>query len=235
MRVLVVEDHPDLAQNLGEHLEEAGHAVDYALNGLTALHLLAEESFDAVVLDLALPLVDGLTVCRRVRALGQQVPILMLTARDTLDDKLAGFAAGADDYLVKPFALEELAARLGALDRRHRRRGRPAEVLRVGDLELDPGACTVRRGGRELELHGIGFEILRILMTAAPAVVRKEELAAELWAGAPPQSHALRTHVYQVRQVIDKPFASPLVETVHGVGYRLRGAGAGEAPGPEAS
>jgi DNA-binding response OmpR family regulator len=182
-----------------------------------------DNTYDAVVLDVALPLMDGLEVCRRLRAgAARRVPILMLTARDTLQDKLAGFDSGADDYLVKPFALEELMARCTALAQRHGLH-RPA-VLAIGGLEVDPGARSARRDGIELKLSQTGFRILQLLAEAYPRVLTRSELTARLWGDDPPDSDALRTHLYQLRQVLDKPFAAPMMVTVHGVGFRLEAA-----------
>lgn len=228
MRVLLVEDHPDIAENIGDFLGEAGHEVDFALDGATGLRLAQSETYDAIVLDLTLPRLDGLEICRRLRRdAKRRVPVLMLTARDALADKLEGFDAGTDDYLVKPFALEELHARLKALA--GRRNSGPPHLLRVADLELDLESRRVSRGDRVLALGPTGFELLRMLMEASPAVVSREQLSQRLWGDAPPRSDALRSHVYALRQEVDKPFAEKRIETVHGVGFRLRD---GEDAGP---
>ncbi len=152
MQVLIIEDHQDVAANVGDYLEARGDTVDFAYNGLGGLHLALTNSYDVIVLDLGLPGIDGLDLCRRLREDARSaVPILMLTARDTLDDTLAGFAAGSDDYLVKPFALQELAARLEALVRRAQ--PPPSGCLQVADLELDPATHVVRRGARTIDLN----------------------------------------------------------------------------------
>jgi DNA-binding response OmpR family regulator len=163
---------------------------------------------------------SGVDLCRRLRdETDTRVPILMLSVRDTLDDKLRGFGAGADDYLVKPFALPELEVRLQALDRR----SRPApRVLRVGDLELDPETRVARRAGRLLEVQGAAFEILRLLLERSPKVVSREELESRVWGDEPPETDVLRTHVYTLRREIDRPFGSALLHTVRGVGYQIR-------------
>ena len=219
MRVLIVEDHHDLARNIGDFLEHNGHLVDFASDGVVGLHLAVTEEYDAIVLDLTLPGIDGLAVCRRVREdAGSQVPILMLTARDTLDDKLRGFDAGADDYLVKPFALEELGARLAAIVKRGARR---RNVLVVADLELDTGTLTARRRGVALKLNRMGVRLLQELMRASPNVVTKADLEHRIWGEDVPDGHALRTHIYYLRRVLDRPFDQPLLKTVHGLGYRL--------------
>jgi DNA-binding response OmpR family regulator len=220
MRVLVIEDNHDLAANIGDHLEARGHEVDFALDGVVGLHLAVSELFDVIVLDLTLPGMDGLTVCRRLREDGSSdVPVLMLTARDTLPDKLEGFEAGADDYLIKPFALQELSARIEALARRGRQ-SRP-ETLRVADLELHIGRFEAFRGGTRLDLNPTGFRILRLLLEASPRVVRRSDLERELWGHSPPDSDALRSHIYALRRAVDRGFDRPLLHTVHGVGYRL--------------
>ena len=219
MRILLVEDNYDLAANIGEHLESEGHTVEFAYDGLSGLHLSATRSFDVIVLDRLLPGLDGATLCRRLREDGQQqTPVIMLTACDALDDKLAGFEAGADDYLTKPFHLRELAARVRALG--HRRSARSA-VLRVDDLELDVGTLVVRRAGRELSMNRTCLTLLQLLMRASPRVVRRPALEQALWGDTPPGSDALRTHIYTLRRVIDRPFGRPLITTVHGVGFRL--------------
>jgi len=220
MRVLVIEDNQDVAANIGDFLEARGHEVDFALDGVVGLHLAVTHRFDVIVLDLGLPGIDGLTVCRRLRAdAGSDVPVLMLTARDTLPDTLAGFEAGTDDYLVKPFALQELGVRVEALARR----GRPPrrDVLRVADLELHPDRFEGYRAGRRLDLNPTTFRILRMLMEASPRVVLRGELERELWGTTPPDSDALRSHIYALRRAVDRGSGRPLVHTVHGVGYRL--------------
>lgn len=220
MRILVIEDHEDVAANIGDFLESRGHEVDFALDGVVGLHLAVTHPFDAIVLDLGLPGIDGLSLCRRLRDdASSDIPILMLTARDTLPDKLQGFEAGSDDYLVKPFALQELAARVEALARRGRRSQTAA--VRVADLELHPGRWEAYRGGRRLEVNPTGFRILRMLMEASPDVVRREELERELWGDAPPDSDALRSHIYALRRAVDRDFDRPMLHTVHGVGYRI--------------
>lgn len=219
MRVLVVEDQEDLAANIGDYLNARGHTVDFALDGLVGLHLALIGDHDVIVLDLTLPGLDGLALCDRLRRQGgRETPVLMLTARDTLGDKLEGFRTGADDYLVKPFDLQELEARLAALLRRGRRRRR---VLVVDDLELDLGTWTARRGSRRLKLSRIRLELLRRLMEAAPDVVTTAELENTLWGEDPPESNALSTHVYALRRELQGEGERSLLATVHGVGYRL--------------
>ena len=219
MNVLVVEDDHDLAANIGDYLDERGHEVDFAGDGSAGLRLALAGSWDAIVLDLRLPGLDGLEICRQLRRQrAWETPVLMLTARDTLPDRLEGFEAGADDYLVKPFALSELAARLEALT--HRGSGR-RRVLRVADLELDTGTLIVKRQGRRLDLKPASLKILRRLMEAAPEVLSRDQLERTLWPHEPPPSAALNTHIYNLRVVIDRPFDRPLLHSVATVGYRL--------------
>jgi DNA-binding response OmpR family regulator len=220
MRILVVEDDLDIAGNVGDFLEARGHQVDFAYDGISGMHLALTRELDAMVVDWMLPGMSGVDLCRRLRdETDTRVPILMLSVRDTLDDKLRGFGAGADDYLVKPFALPELEVRLQALDRR----SRPApRVLRVGDLELDPETRVARRAGRLLEVQGAAFEILRLLLERSPKVVSREELESRVWGDEPPETDVLRTHVYTLRREIDRPFGSALLHTVRGVGYQIR-------------
>jgi DNA-binding response OmpR family regulator len=220
MRILVVEDDLDIAGNVGDFLAARGHQVDLAYDGISGMHLALTRELDAMVVDWMLPGMSGVDLCRRLRdEADRRVPILMLSVRDTLDDKLRGFEAGADDYLVKPFALLELECRLQALDRRSRAAPR---VLRVGDLELDPETRVARRAGRLLEVQGAAFEILRLLLERYPKVVSREELESRVWGDEPPETDVLRTHVCTLRREIDRPFGSELLRTVRGVGYQIR-------------
>lgn len=220
MRVLIIEDNPDIAANLGDYLEDSGHTVDFAGDGITGLHLAVVNDFDAIVLDLALPGMDGLEVCRKLRTeAGKDTPVLMLTARDRLEDKLAGFETGADDYLVKPFELQEVAARLKVLSARGRRRA-PRE-LKVGDLTYNLDTLSVQRGNQEIYLNPIGLKLLQCLMEASPNVVSRAELEMEVWGEEMPDSDSLRVHIHSLRSAIDKPFGSHMIQTRHGIGYRL--------------
>lgn len=219
--ILLIEDHRDIAELVFDFLEQSGFAVDYAATGEAGLELLRAGRYDAVVLDVMLPGIDGLEVCRRLRREGcSDAPVLMLTARDTLVDKLAGFDSGADDYLVKPFDLPELVARLRSLLRRGRGQ-RVGGVLRVDDLELDLASLRVSRAGHDITLTPIGMKILRVLMQASPAVVERATLERAVWGDLPPDSDALRSHLYSLRKAIDRPFDRPLLHTLHGAGFRL--------------
>ena len=219
--VLLVEDNRGIAEMVGENLERRGYSLDYAADGMTGLRLAVENGYDIIVLDLMLPGLDGLEVCRRLRVEAKKsTPVLMLTARDTLNDKVNGLDAGADDYLVKPFAIQELEARLRALIRRERRQV-SAEVLSVGDLMLDTATLRLTRGGQELQASPIGLKLLSILMRESPRVVSRTDIEREIWGDMLPDSDTLRSHLYNLRKVIDKPFERPLLHTLHSAGYRM--------------
>lgn len=219
--ILLIEDNRNISEMVGEYLERRGYSLDYAADGLTGLHLAVTNSYDVIILDLMLPGLDGLELCRKLRQEGKRAtPVLMLTARDTLDDKLKGLDAGADDYLVKPFAIQELEARIRALMRRDRRQV-SAEVLKVGDLMLDTATLRVTRAGRELSLSPIGLKLLAILMRESPRVVSRRDIEREIWGDQLPDSDTLRSHLYNLRKVIDKPFDKPLLHTIHSAGYRI--------------
>jgi len=220
LRILVVEDNVDIAENIGDYLEAQGHIMDFAMDGIGGLHLAITQEYDVLILDIMLPGMDGITLCNKLReAGGKQTPVLMLTARDTLSDKLEGFKAGADDYLIKPFALQELEARINALTKRAENVEKP--VLHVADLELDTGSMKVLRAGKPIDLNRACLKILQMLMQAYPNVVPRNEIEATLWGDMPPGSDSLRSHIYILRRAIDKPFEQALLETMHGVGYRL--------------
>lgn len=218
--LLLVEDHADLAATLCEELESRGFTVDHAADGAAGLALATAQPFDLVILDWALPRLAGVEVCRQLRQRRIATPVLMLTARDQVEDRIEGLDAGADDYLVKPFHVDELAARIEALLRRARGRVVDGE-LRVGDLVFDVANLGVSRGQRPLSLSPTGLRILRVLMTAAPGIVSRETLERELWGESRPDSDALRTHIYNLRQSLDAEGEPKLLETLPGVGYRL--------------
>ena len=220
MRILLVEDNRDILANLADYLTLKGYTVDCAQDGLSGLQLASSQHFDLLVLDVMLPGIDGFTLCQRLREEARSsTPVIMLTARDTLDDRLQGFRSGADDYLLKPFALSELAARIEAVLRRSQ--GMNRRNLQVGDLAYDLDTLEVSRAGRPLKLNPLGLKILEILMQRSPNVVRRDALEEAIWGEDCPDSDSLRSHIHQLRQVIDKPFTQPLLHTVHGVGYRL--------------
>ena len=222
--LLLVEDNEDILANLYAYLEPLGYALDCARNGRAGLALALERRFDCLVLDVMLPGLDGLALCRALREEhGLNVPVLMLTARDTVADRVLGLEAGADDYLIKPFALKELEARVRALLRRSRlQAGKTAGALwAYADVRLDAAGHRAERAGRPRRLSPTGFRILAELLRAAPGLVRREDLENLLWGDAPPEGSALRTHIHELRRELDKPFAVPLLHTIPHVGYRL--------------
>ena len=220
IRALIVEDNRDICGNIATYLEKLGYVLDFAHDGVTAMNLAVTNRFDVIVLDLMIPRMDGLTFCQRLRTdAGIETPVLMLTARDTLDDRLKGFDAGADDYLVKPFALQELHARIRALYKRSHRNA--DTLLTVGDLTLNRSTLQVHRAGRRVEINPAGMKLLRRLMEESPSVVDRDELETLLWADERPDGDALRSHMYKLRQAIDRSFDRPLIHTVHRIGYRI--------------
>ncbi len=223
MRVLVVEDDLRMASLLKRGLEEEGHAVDVASDGPEGLWMATEFPYGSVVLDVMLPGFDGFEVCRRLRSAGHWMPVLMLTARDEVGDRVRGLDAGADDYLVKPFSLLELAARLRALSRRD---DRPRPVaLAVGDLRLDPSSRRVWRGGTELQLSPKEFSLLELFLRHPGLVLTRSQIIEAAWDFAyDGTSNVVDQYVKYLRSKIDLPFGRHDLETVRGVGYRLRSA-----------
>lgn len=229
LRILVVEDNPDLAANLIDYLEGHGHLADAAGDGLSGFALACRNDYDVILLDLVLPGLDGVSLCRRLREeAGKLTPVLMLTARDAIEDKITGLEAGADDYVVKPFVLREVAARIKALARRAQSAS-PRLRLQVGDLSFDTATFQVTRAGNAIELPPIPLRILETLMRASPRVLSREELERALWGDTPPDSDALRAHLHVLRGAIDKPYAAPLIRTLRGIGWQIVAA---DAPPP---
>ena len=226
MRVLIIEDDLDIATNLYEFLEGRGCVVDMARDGVSGMHLAVSGEFDAIVLDLGLPGMDGLRLCSKLRREARlDVPVLILTARDVLDDKLTAFDCGADDYLVKPFALREVEARLKALVARRRGRGVSRRLVH-GAIAFDPGNMAVSVDGRPVHLSRKCLRLLEMMMSAPNRVYSRAELEQELWGDEHPQSDSLRSHMHLLRRALtDASGASP-IETVHGVGYRFAAADA---------
>jgi two-component system, OmpR family, response regulator len=221
MRVLVVEDEARMARLLKRGLEEEGHAVDVAADGPDGLWMATENRYAAIVLDLMLPGFDGVELCRRLRAQAIWVPVLMLTARDAVGDRVRGLDAGADDYLVKPFSLLELAARLRALARRDDR-ARPA-VLAVGDLSLDAATKQAWRGATELQLSPKEFSLLELFLRHPGSVLTRSEIIESVWDFAyDAGSNVVDQYVAYLRRKVDMPFGRHDIETVRGMGYRLR-------------
>ena len=221
MRVLVVEDEIRMAVLLKRALEEEGHAVDVAADGPEGLWMATENAYGAIVLDVMLPGFDGVQLCRRLREAGIWVPVLMLTARDSVGDRVRGLDAGADDYLVKPFSLLELAARLRALSRRDDR-SRPV-ILAEGDLKLDPAAKRAWRGQSELTLSPKEFSLLELFLRHPGAVLSRSQIIDAVWDFAyDGGSNVVDQYVNYLRRKIDAPFGRHDLETVRGMGYRLR-------------
>ncbi len=218
--MLVIEDNRDIAENIADFFEPQGHSLDFATNGEQGLQMALDGDFDVIVLDLMLPRMDGFTVCRNLRQAHNATPVLMLTARDQLDDKLQGFEEGADDYLVKPFSVKELEARVKALLKRMQQFGQHPQ-LQVADLVFDSNTQEIMRAGQSIDLNPTQKKILLYLLQHSPNVVKRGELENLIWGEDPPDNDVLRTHIYSLRTLIDKPFDNPLLHTVHGVGYRL--------------
>ncbi|MGN6577048.1 MAG: response regulator transcription factor [Nocardioides sp.] len=222
MRILVAEDEPRLAALLDQSLREVGWDVEVRGDGRSALSaaMSGDPPYDVLVLDWMLPELDGVSVCRRLRDVGVRTRVLMLTARSTVSDRVAGLDAGADDYLVKPFDLEELFARVRALHRRVTEDER--QPLRVGDLVLDPSSRRTWRGDQEIELSAREFDILALLMDRVGRVVTRFTILEEVWDGDTDlRSNVIDVHVAALRAKIDKPFGTRTITTLRGVGYRL--------------
>jgi DNA-binding response OmpR family regulator len=220
MKLLLVEDDPDISENIIDFLERHGNSLDYAMDGDFALELLHENNYDAVILDINLHGLNGFEICKRIRQnMRLKIPVLMLTARVMLGDKVQGFESGADDYLTKPFDLEELLLRLRALTRRYRQC--VASVFRVADLTLDPENGLAERDGVRITLPHACFRILLRLMEKYPGIVTREELEFDIWKDQPPMSNSLKSHFYMLRRLVDKPFDKQLLHCIRGRGYKI--------------
>ena len=222
MLILVIEDNSDIAANLGDYLEERGHTVDFAADGVTGLHLAVVHEFDAIVLDLNLPGMDGLEVCRKLRnEARKQTPVLMLTARDTLDNKLAGFDSGADDYLIKPFAFSELLARVRTLLRRGN--GSPTQTtMKIADLEVDLMKRRAVRGGKRIDLTAKEFSLLELLLRRRGEVLPKSLIASQVWdMNFDSDTNVIEVAIRRLRAKIDDDFDLKLIHTARGMGYMM--------------
>ncbi|QLE85614.1 response regulator transcription factor [Shewanella sp. Scap07] len=221
LQLLLVEDDIDLATAIIDYLELEDIQCDHAANGAVGLHLIETNRYDAVVLDLNLPKLSGLEVCEKIRSQGIDVPILMLTARDTLDDKLVGFSKGADDYLIKPFAMEELIVRTRVLSRR-----RSGEVtkLMVADLALDLQTKTASRNQQPLKLSPTALKLLECLLRESPKVVSREKLMHSVWGDDQPDSNSLKVHMFNLRKAVDGHChpSKKLIHTITGQGFSLK-------------
>ncbi len=222
VRILIIEDDATIAANLYDYLEAHGHSIDAAADGITGLHLAVTQTFDVIVLDLGLPGMNGLALAKKLREEAHvETPILMLTARDTLDDKLEGFARGADDYLVKPFSLKEVEARLHALHKRSSGR-MTSRLLEAGSLTLDPKTMTVRFAGTEVKLPPKCLRILELLMREPGRVVNRDEIERLVWGEAQETSDTLRSHLHMLRRALAAAGGHDPIETLHGIGYRVQ-------------
>lgn len=217
--MLLVEDDFDLAETVIDYLAIESISCDYASNGVAGQKLLADNTYDVVLLDLNLPRLDGLTLCRQLRSQGNDTPVLMLTARDRLDDKVDGFEAGTDDYLVKPFELRELVVRIHALARR---RSGQVQLLTCADLEMNLKEDVVTRAGRHIKLSPIARQILETLLRAAPETVPKQKLIDTVWGDDPPDSNSLKVHMHHLRKAVDDGFDVHLIHTIPGRGFSIK-------------
>lgn len=220
MRVLVIDDDEDIVNLLYEYLESRGNIIDSAGDGVSGLHLAVVNDYDVIILDINLPGLNGFDLCQKLRKEARKsTPILMLTSRTSVEEKIDGFGRGADDYLDKPFSVLELEARVQAL----LRRGKPREEnrLSVADLTLDLDTLEVIRQGTRINLSPIHIRLLALLMRESPRIVTRQELENSVWGDDPPDSDSLRAHVYTLRNAIDKPFDTALLHTAPKVGYRL--------------
>ncbi len=218
--ILVIEDTRAIAEQICDFLSSRKFQVDYADTGRRALNLIEKNQYDVIILDLMLPDMDGIEICRQVKQ-GSKVatPILMLTARDSIEDKIAGFEEGADDYLTKPFALEELEVRCVALARRHQLHKKTK--ISIGDLVIDVQQRKSERKNTVLNFTATDFDILLLLAEAYPNAVSRTQLTQKIWGDDFPESDVLRSHIYTLRNILDKPFNYPMIKTIHGVGFKL--------------
>lgn len=219
LKTLLVEDDFDLAETVIDYLSLESIDCDYASNGMAGLRLTEKNQYDVIILDLNLPRLDGLTLCERLRSAGNDTPVLMLTARDQLNDKLAGFEAGTDDYLVKPFEMLELVARLQALSKR---RSGQVQQLQCEDLVMNLSQGELTRAGQPIKISPTGWQLLETLMRAAPAVVSKQKLIDSVWGNDNPDSDSLKVHIFHLRKAIDAPFEIHLLQTISRQGFAIR-------------
>lgn len=219
LEVLLVEDDIDMSMSIIDYLNIEGMRCDYARTGAEGINLAKNSGipYDCIILDINIPQIDGITLCSRLRHEGLGTPVIMLTACDHLDDKLKAFAEGADDYLTKPFAMEELVARIKALSLR----GKRGAILRCGELTMDIKARKVFRKDKELKLNGNSWAILKLLMLHHPEPVKTEDIIRELWGDEPPASNTLHVHLHNLRKIVDGPFQTQIIRTVPGYGVAL--------------
>lgn len=220
-RILIVEDHKQLAENLFEYLGEEKYQLDYAADGLTALHLLATNTYDLIILDIMLPAVDGLTLCKRIREdLHSSIPVIMLTARDDIEDKTKAFNNGADDYLVKPFLMRELELRIQALCRRHQPK---QNFIEAGEIGYYPGTLRATlSGSKDVILSGFNATIFELLIRQYPEFVSYTDLSQKIWGSEAGDPNTIRTHVYSLRKTLKESWGLDVIKTLHGRGYALQ-------------
>lgn len=221
MKILLVEDNRDVAGVIYDYLEIKGHQMDHVYDGLQGYELARNQHYDVIILDVMLPKLNGMDVCEKLRSEGVDTPILMLTARDQNDDILEGFAHGADDYLVKPFDLKILEARLTSLYRRWKGNA-SKNMLSFEELELNLTNRILTRKGCEISLNQILFRIMKLLLLRAPKIVTRDELIAEIWPDEEPDADLLRSHIYLLRNKVDKPFEYNYIQTIPKVGFQLK-------------
>ncbi|QOQ67706.1 response regulator transcription factor [Photobacterium damselae] len=221
MKVLIVDDNHNIAETIADYLELEGMTIDCAYHGEAALNLVKENHYDVIIMDIMMPKLDGINAVKKLRQ--EQfcnTPILFLTAKDQLEDKIAAFKAGGDDYLLKPFAMEELCLRLYALSNRGPRQD--IGELKFADITINTRTDEVKRAGTEIKLSRIQLKILKLLMRQAPSIVSRQEVIESIWGDETPSSDALRSHIYGLRNALDKGFETSRLETIHGQGYRIK-------------
>jgi len=220
MRILIVEDNKEILTNITLFFEVKHHIVDCADNGMTAMYLIGNNQYDVIVLDIMLPgEADGYDICRTMRQCNNNTPVIMLTAKDSIDERLEGFDSGADDYLIKPFSLDELEARIMAIHKRSS--GMTQNQLTVGDLSFNTDTFSVVRQGKKIELNPTLYKLLQILMKNSPNVVKKETIEYHIWGDDLPESNVLKTTIHMLRKKVDLPFNSSMIETMRGIGYLI--------------
>ncbi|BAX52650.1 TPA: response regulator transcription factor [Photobacterium damselae] len=221
MKVLIVDDNHNIAETIADYLELEGMTIDCAYHGEAALNLVKENHYDVIIMDIMMPKLDGINAVKKLRE--EQfcnTPILFLTAKDQLEDKIAAFKAGGDDYLLKPFAMEELCLRLYALSNRGPRQD--IGELKFADITINTRTDEVKRAETEIKLSRIQLKILKLLMRQAPSIVSRQEVIESIWGDETPSSDALRSHIYGLRNALDKGFETSRLETIHGQGYRIK-------------
>ncbi len=221
MKVLIVDDSHNLSETIADYLELEGMVIDCAYHGEAAINLVSENSYDVIIMDIMMPKIDGITAVRKLREeLYCNTPILFLTAKDSLDDKVAAFKAGGDDYLLKPFAMEELTLRLHALSNRGPRQD--IGTLSFADININTQTDAVTRAEQPIKLSRIQLTILKVLIKRAPSIVSRQDVTDAVWGDESPPSDALRSHIYGLRTALNKGFEESRLETIHGQGYRLK-------------